>query len=493
MIQQVIEDQTLVRNISMTQSLYDLPATVLSDHYYSKTLSSVEVTRAVLERVEAWEPHIHATYACDREVALAMARESESRWLRGKPAGPLDGVPVTIKDNIATRGVPSPLGSAATELAPAANDSPPAARLREAGAVFISKTTMPDFGLLLASLSSFYETTRNPWDTTRDTGGSSSGAGAAAAAGCGPLHLGSDIGGSIRQPAALCGVFGFKPSLGRVPIDPPYMGRVAGPMTRTVADAALMMRVLSQPDQRDHMSLPHQALDRTQLACDVKRLRIGLWLDAGNGVTVDPEVCRAVRDAALRFEDAGATVEPLDSWIAPGTLEGMSRFFRMRVRRDLDNLPKDRRDRVPLLVQQALAATYGLTGEEIYDAHAHVFALRAATVAAARAFDYGLSPVFPVPAFSSGRIDIVANGIHPVLLGSFTSVFNYSEQPAASVNCGYSSEGLPIGLQITGRRFDDLGVLQIARAWETMRGPQLPWPDPPALDARRQGAPIFLS
>ena len=462
----------------MTQSLHELPATALIDHYRHKTLSPVEVTRAVLERIDAWEPQIHATYACEPETALQMARESELRWRRGEPQGPLDGVPVTIKENLATRGVPVPLGSAATELVPATADSPPVARLREAGAVFVSKTTMPDFGMLLASLSSFHGPTHNPWDVTRDTGGSSSGAGAAAAAGYGPLHLGSDIGGSIRQPAGLCGVFGFKPSLGRVPIDPPYTGRVAGPMTRTVADAALMMRVLSLPDARDHMSLPYQPIEWTQLERDVRGLRIGLWLDAGNGLSVDPDVRRAVHDAAVRFEAAGAIVEPLDSWIAPGMLEGMGRFFCMRVRRDLDRLPKGRQARVSQPIKRAIATTHGLSGEEIYDAYAQMFALRAATVAATRAFDYVLSPVFPMPAFEPERLFDAANGVHPALLSAFTSVFNYSEQPAASVNCGYSAQGLPIGLQIAGRRFDDLGVLQMARWWERVRPAQRPWPEP---------------
>jgi aspartyl-tRNA(Asn)/glutamyl-tRNA(Gln) amidotransferase subunit A len=197
------------------------------------------------------------------------------------------------------------------ELVPAAADAPPAARLCEAGALIVAKTTMPDLGMLSSGLSSFHALARNPWDTTKNPGGSSAGAGAACAAGYGPLHLGTDIGGSIRLPAGWCGVVGVKPSLGRIPIDPPYAGRVAGPMTRTVDDAALAMTVLSLPDARDPMSLPRQDLPWRALDLDVKGLTLGLWLDAGWGLPVDPKVRAVVEAAARTFEAAGAIVEPL--------------------------------------------------------------------------------------------------------------------------------------------------------------------------------------
>src|SRR5204863_5264721 len=238
------------------------------------------------------------------------AAASEARWKTGE-AGPLDGVPVMIKDNIATKGVPVPLGTAATVLQAAKEDAPPAARIREAGAVILGKTTMPDYGMLSSGLSSFHPLTRNPWDLSKGPGGSSSGAGAGAAAGYGPLHLGTDIGGSVRLPAGWCGVFTLKPSLGRIPIDPPYAGRVAGPMTRTVADAALMMGVLSLPDARDAMSLPYQQIAWEHLDRRLAGLKIGLLLDAGWGLPVDPETRDAVVAAARAFEGAGAIVEPL--------------------------------------------------------------------------------------------------------------------------------------------------------------------------------------
>ena len=234
-----------------------LSAVALAAEYRRGGLSPLEAVSSLLGRIDAWEPKLNAMYRLDRDGALAQARASEARWRAGKPLSALDGVPVTIKENIATRGDPAPIGTRANEDAPpAAADAPPAARLREAGAVILGKTTMPDYGMLSSGLSSLHGVTRNPWRLDRNTSGSSAGAGAAAAAGYAPLHLGTDIGGSVRLPATHCGIFALKPSLGRVPIHPPYMGRVAGPMTRSVADAALTMNALSRPDARDFMSLP---------------------------------------------------------------------------------------------------------------------------------------------------------------------------------------------------------------------------------------------
>ncbi|WP_247643069.1 amidase [Brucella melitensis] len=261
--------------------LADLSAVELVSSYKAKALSPVEVTEAVIGRIEAYEPKLNALWAYDPEAARLAAKASEARWAKGEPAGPIDGVPLTIKENIATKGTPVPLGCAALPLKPAAADAPPAARTREAGGVLLAKTTMPDLGMLSSGLSSFHKLARNPWDIATNPGGSSAGAGSAAAAGYGPLHIGTDIGGSVRLPAGWCGLVGLKPSFGRIPIDPPFLGRVAGPMTRTVADNALYMSVLSRPDRRDGMSLPYQDIDWMNLDIEVKGLKIGLWLDAG--------------------------------------------------------------------------------------------------------------------------------------------------------------------------------------------------------------------
>src|SRR5882762_8377095 len=255
-------------------SLHDLSAVDLIAGFRARQFSPSEVLEDVISHIAVWEPHIQALYAFDPKAARAAAKASTDRWHRDEPTGVLDGVPVTIKDNIATKGQPVPLGAASVPLVPAERDAPPVARLREAGAVIFSKTTMPDYGMLSSGLSSFHALTRNPWDLSKNPGGSSAGAGAAGAAGYGPLHIGTDIGGSIRLPAGWCGLVGLKPSLGRIPIDPPYVGRCAGPMTRTVDDNALMMSVLSRPDPRDGMSLAVQAIDWMDLSGSPQGKRI---------------------------------------------------------------------------------------------------------------------------------------------------------------------------------------------------------------------------
>ena len=464
-------------------ALHDLPAQDLLAAYRQRTLSPVEVTQAVLAHMERWEPHIRATYLLRPEHALAQARQSEARWQRGEPQGLLDGVPVTIKENIATQGDPTPLGTAAVPLVPAAADAPPAARLREAGAVMVAKTTMPDYGMLSSGLSSFHPLSRNPWDVSKGPGGSSAGGGAAAAAGYGPLHIGTDIGGSLRLPASWCGIFSLKPSLGRIPIDPPYTGRAAGPMTRTVQDAALMMQVLSQPDARDSMSLPYQPIAWGEYDQGVQRLRglrLGLLLDAGCGLPVEAEVRAAVEHAARLFEQAGAQVSLMQPFMTQAMLDGMDHFWRMRSYTDLQALPEAQRAKVLPYIRTWAESAAGMTGTQVFQASQQFHATRVASVKACSAFDYVLSPVAPMPAFAAELPSPTNDPLRPLEHIGFTVPFNMSEQPAASINCGYTAGGLPIGLQIAGARFDDLGVLQVARAFELIRDPQRPWPQPPA-------------
>ena len=463
-------------------ALHDLPAQDLLAAYRQRTLSPVEVTQAVLAHMERWEPHIRATYLLRPEHALAQARQSEARWLRGEPQGLLDGVPVTIKENIATQGDPTPLGTAAVPLVPAAADAPPAARLREAGAVMVAKTTMPDYGMLSSGLSSFHPLSRNPWDVSKGPGGSSAGGGAAAAAGYGPLHIGTDIGGSLRLPASWCGIFSLKPSLGRIPIDPPYTGRAAGPMTRTVQDAALMMQALSQPDARDSMSLPYQPIAWGEYDQGVQRLRglrLGLLLDAGCGLPVEAEVRAAVEHAARLFEQAGAQVSLMQPFMTQAMLDGMDHFWRMRSYTDLQALPEAQRAKVLPYIRAWAESAAGMTGTQVFQASQQFHTTRVATVKACSGFDYVLSPVAPMPAFAAELPSPTNDPLRPLEHIGFTVPFNMSEQPAASVNCGYTASGLPIGLQIAGARFDDLGVLQVAHAFEQIRGPQRPWPQPP--------------
>jgi Asp-tRNA(Asn)/Glu-tRNA(Gln) amidotransferase A subunit family amidase len=456
--------------------LHQLGAAELSALYRRRGASPVEVLRSVIAHVERCEPKLQALYAYDPEGALVAAHESEARWASAAPLSALDGVPGTLKENIASKGTPVPVGTAASLLTPAADDAPPAARWREAGAVLLAKTTMPDYGMLSSGLSSFHPLTRNPWDLSRNPGGSSAGAGAAAAAGYGPLHVGTDIGGSIRLPAGWCGVFGFKPSLGRIPIKPPYAGRVAGPMTRTVADAALLMAELSKPDWRDAMSLPYQVIEWTKLERNLKGLKLGLQIDAGWGLALEPEVRDAVAAAARAFERAGAIVEPMAAFSTRAMIDGMDRFWRMRSWLDMQALPPERRDKVLPYIRQWVASGAQLTATDVFQGYSQMAALRDAAVAACQPYDYVLSPVSPVPSYDAQWASPLNDPEQPFEHIAFTLPYNMSEQPAASINCGYTSDGLPIGLQIIGHRHDDLGVLQVSRAYEQLRPAQKPWP-----------------
>ena len=464
--------------------LADLSAQELSRSYQTRALSPVEVAQAVITRIEAWEPRLCATWLFRPELALQQARASETRWQQGKPLSSIDGVPVTIKDNIATEGDPTPLGTAASASAAAVADAPPAARMREAGAVIVSKTTMPDYGMLSSGLSTFHKLARNPWDLRKGPGGSSSGAGAAAAAGYGPLHIGTDIGGSLRLPAGWCGIYSLKPSLGRIPIDPPYTGRAAGPMTRSVGDAALMMQFLSLPDACDSMNLPYQDIDWAgfdQGPGYLKGLKIGLLLEAGCGLPVDPEITAAVLAAAKLFEDAGAHVIPMQPFMTPAILDGLDHNWRMRSHLDLKALPPATKAKVlPYIIQWADSAA-GMTGTQVFEAASQSHATRLAAVKACAPFDFVISPTAPCAAFPAELPSPTNDPLHGLEHIGFTVPFNMSEQPAASINCGYTRSGLPIGLQIAGQRFDDLGVLKASRAYELLRPAQRPWPEPPAL------------
>ncbi len=458
---------------------HELTASALAEAYRAHALSPVEAVREIVAHIERWEPHLCATYAFDPESALEAARASEARWQRGAPLGALDGVPCTIKENTATKGVPVPAGTAATTLVPASADAPPSARLREAGAVILGKTTMPDWGMLSSGLSSFHKLARNPWDLRMTPGGSSAGAGAAAAAGYGPLHLGTDIGGSIRLPAAWCGVVGLKPSHGRVPVHPPYAGRVAGPMTRTVLDAALMMAALSQSDARDATSLPPQPIDWTDLGLDLRGLKLGLLMDAGWGLPAEPQTAAAVQAAARAFEAAGAIVEPLAAFSTREMADGMDRFWRMRSWLDLSALPPQRQALVLPYIRAWVASGATLTGAQVFHGYSQMAALRDAALAACERYDFVLSPVSPVPTYPAEWASPVNDPQRPFEHIAFTLPYNMSGQPAIGIDCGHTADGLPIGLQIAGRRHDDLGVLRMAQAWEQLRPAPRPWPRPP--------------
>ena len=457
----------------------DLSAAELSAAYAARDLDPVAVWRAVRDRMDEWEPTIRATAHRDDDAAASAARSAAERWRAGRPRGALDGVPVTIKENIATIGVSTPLGTAATPTAPATQDAPVAVRLLEAGAVIVAKTTMPDFGMLSSGVSSLHPTTRNPWNPRWTPGGSSAGAAAAAAAGYGPIHIGTDIGGSIRLPAGWTGVIGFKPSFGRVPVAPPYYGRVAGPVTRTVTDAARAMAVIAQADERDHMSLPSQNAPWKDLDGTVTGCRIGLALRAGTGLAVEADIAAAVTAAGALLEHAGARVTPVGPLITDQMLAGLDRFWRMRSLQDWLALPTDRRGRVLPYLRAWMEAAAELTGAEVFNGFSQMDMMSVAVRDAMVDLDFIVSPVAPVSAFDAELPSPRGDPDRALEHIGFTVPFSMSGHPAISVPWTTTSDGRPIGVQIVGRRFADLEVLRLAAACEQLRPPLPRWPTPP--------------
>jgi aspartyl-tRNA(Asn)/glutamyl-tRNA(Gln) amidotransferase subunit A len=271
----------------------------------------------------------------------------------------------------------------------------------------------------------------------------------------------------------------LKPSLGRIPIDPPYVGRVAGPITRTVDDAALMMSVLSRPDRRDGMSLPPDSINWKALEKSPRKLRIGLMLDLGVGQALEKEVRDVAVKAAKALESAGAVVTEIDGVLTRDMLDGLDNFWRARLWDDLSKLTPDRRGKaLPYIVNWA-AAGAKLSGVEAIRGFNATLAIRAAAAKLFGEIDYVISPVSPVVNFPAELASPLNDPDRPFEHIAYTVPWNMAENPAISINGGYDSKGFPIGVQIVGRRFDDIGVLGMAKAFESLRGPQRPWPAAP--------------
>jgi Asp-tRNA(Asn)/Glu-tRNA(Gln) amidotransferase A subunit family amidase len=307
-------------------------------------------------------------------------------------------------------------------------------------------------------------------------GGSSSGAGAAAAAHYGPLHLGTDIGGSIRLPAGWCGLVGLKPSLGRVPIDPYYMGRCAGPMTRTVDDAALMMEVLAQPDARDATSLPPAPIDWRARIGSVQGLRVGLMMEAGCGLPVDPQVSDVVRKAADVFSAEGAAIVPVEGVLTREILDGIDIFWRARSWDDIARLPEERRRKILPYILDWASKGDAVTGRQAVAGFNRSYELRRRCAALFTQVDVVLSPVSPVLSFPAEFASPLNDPERPFEHITFTLPWNISEQPAIAINCGFSTDGFPIGLQIVTPRFADEQAVALAQWYEERRGAILNWP-----------------
>jgi aspartyl-tRNA(Asn)/glutamyl-tRNA(Gln) amidotransferase subunit A len=450
----------------------------LLDLYRKRALSPVEATRLLLERLDTLQPRINAFCIVDHDGALAAARESERRWQRGEPVGRLDGVPVTIKDLMLMRGFPTLRGSRLVDPDQDwSEDAPAVARLREAGAVILGKTTTPEFAWKALGDSPLTGITCNPWDLSRTPGGSSAGAAAACAAGIGPLHLGSDGAGSIRIPCAFTGIFGLKPSFGRVPAYPlSAMGLLAhlGPMARTVADAALMLTVLTAPDYRDPYALPPDDRDwRDGLEGGVRGWRIA-YSPTLEYAKVDPEIAAVVREAAHQFETLGAVVEEVGA-IFPSPRDALFTLWAAGAAKLLDGYPRDKR----ALVDPGLIATAAegerLSAVDYLGADLVRTALGQEMAAFNQKYDLLLTPMMPIPALPVGQdLNDPATERHWIDWSPFSYPFNMTRQPAASIPCGLTRAGLPIGLQIVGPLYADARVLRAARAFETTQPERRP-------------------
>jgi aspartyl-tRNA(Asn)/glutamyl-tRNA(Gln) amidotransferase subunit A len=456
------------------------PATVLLSLIRTKALSPVELCRALLDRIERVNPTLNALCTVTADTALDAARRAEQALMRGEmrgeTRGALHGLPFTIKDLALTDGVRTMSGSRIFADRVPAVDAPFVRRLKEAGGVMLGKTSTPEFGWKALGDSPMTGITRNPWNPGMTSGGSSAGAAVAAGAGLGPIHQGSDGAGSIRIPSSFCGIYGFKPSYGRVPMWPmsnnDYASHI-GPMTRTVADAALMLSVMAGPDDSDRTALDSVPDDYVaRLDEGIKGLRVGFSPDLG-GLRVDAEVAAVVKQAALAFQELGCVVEEVTPRFAD-THDMIRCMWNVHEAGNYGRYLPQWRDRMDPGLVAAIedglrysAADYvEMRGKKLdyWDSVRPLF----------ESYHLLLTPSVSVAAFEVGRLNPPHFPQHDwdwFPWASFSYPFNFTGQPAATVPCGFTPSGMPVGLQIVGRRSADLTVLQASAAFERAR----PW------------------
>ena len=463
--------------------LADCSATQLLAHYRAGQASPLEATQAVLARIDALNPELKAFCLVAHESALAAARDSTARWKTGATLGPLDGVPVSIKDLILTRGWPTRRGSRTVDPdQPWDVDAPAVARLRESGAVLLGKTATPEFGCKGETNSPLTGLTRNPWNLAKTPGGSSGGAAAAVAAGMGPLAVGTDGAGSVRIPAAFCGNVGLKPSFGRVPAYPlsPF-GTVAhlGPHAMDVEDVALALNVLSRPDARDWTSLPPDARDYTVGLHDgLRGLRVAYSPRLGHVKNLHPEIEAAVDAAVRQLQVLGARVEQIDPGFADPLDICTDLWFAGAFTVWSGLTPEQQAVADPDFRAEAMI---GATKTAL---HLQQTAMRRGALGShmrqfMQRWDLLVTPSVAVPAFDVREAGAMAMTPEAMLGWTpYSYPFNLTQQPAITVPCGLTKDGLPIGLQLVGAMFDDAMVLRAARAFESacpIPRPSLSW------------------
>ena len=454
-----------------------MPATELAALIRKKKVSPVEVIDAVLDRIARVNPKLNAFVTLtDAEARRAAKAAERALTKKGAKLGPLHGVPFSVKDLVITRGVRTTFGTPLYRDNVPTEDAPMVERMKAAGAIMLGKTNTPTFGWIGATHNLLFGATRNPWDLERTPGGSSGGASAAVAAGLGPLAIGTDGGGSIRIPASFAGIFGHKPSFGRIPVYPFSPGwsiSHVGPMTRTVADAALMMNVCAGPDERDQYSLPAHRVDYVKaLGGKLEGLRVAYTDDLGFNDALDPDVRATCARAARVFRDLGCRVEPVKpQW--PSPREPWMQTFLGGIATRLAPY-RDRRDAIDAGLLDYVEATLENPPTRYVQAWFDRLAWWQHPRALFEKYDLLLTPSTACAAFPVGLdnpTEIAGTRIPPYGWIPFTYPFNLTGQPAASVPAGFTRDGLPIGLQIVGRRFDDVGVLRASAAFERAQ----PW------------------
>jgi aspartyl-tRNA(Asn)/glutamyl-tRNA(Gln) amidotransferase subunit A len=455
----------------MSQSQTDpalMSAETLLVHYASGSLSPVEVLQAVTQRIARHNPRLNA-FAVLNPGALEAAGQSEARWRAGRPMGLLDGVPCTVKDLLDLAGFPTRRGSRLTSAAPATEDAPAVLGLKSAGAVIIGKTTTTEYGWKTPGDCPLHGITRNPWDTKRTTGGSSSGAGAAGAAGFGPLHIGTDAGGSVRIPAAWCGLVGLKPSFGRVPQWP--LGAFAhvacaGPMTRTIGDCALMLSAIARFDLRDPYSLPDDPHDwRADLSRGVEGLRVAVLRRPGFDAPVDAPGIAAVEQAAALLADAGATIDEADIDL-PDIREIFGRVWGVALARLVATVPEADRTKLDAGLLDVASQEGGMLATDFLGAEALRLQAAHALARLHRRYDLILTPTVP-----AGPVAADAPTTDPVRAlwtewAPWTFLYNLTRQPALTIPMPAGEDGMPRSVQVAGPLYRDDLVLRAGWAIE---------------------------
>jgi aspartyl-tRNA(Asn)/glutamyl-tRNA(Gln) amidotransferase subunit A len=460
-------------------AIADLTCTDLSLAYRRGGLSPVEVARDCLARIDAYGA-LNAFMPIEPDRVLSAATQSQARWRASAPLGPIDGVPTSIKDNIWVKGLPTRRGSITSDATPAQDDAPAVARLREQGAVILGKTCMPEHGWIGVCHSPLTGITRNPWNPDYTPGGSTGGGAVAALLGLGVLHLGTDGAGSLRIPAAFTGVFGMKPTYGLVPTFPPSPLNVLahqGPITRMVADAALMLSVIAQPDARDMTAWNTPAPDFSAgLNAGVRGLRVAFSARLGQDFVLDPEIEAAARKAARALEEQGAVVEgadpPLDR-----SRELIQKMWWPVMSALVDSVAPERRGEIDTGILALAERGRRFTAGDYLAAYGTRADLHSAMLTFHQRYDLLLSPAMPITALKVARetTEDGAYGDDWTGWSPYTYPFNLTQQPAASVPSGLASNGLPMGVQVVGAPRADALVLRAARVLEQA----LPMPRPP--------------